>query len=80
MLWRFRRTKLFINSCSTSRVRRSNVSPLFYASPALRFFLKILVFLERFSATQLICEKPAPDLPYDYPNDKNEFQESVKNV
>ena len=33
MLWRFRRTKQFIDSCSTSRVRRSKVSPLFFASP-----------------------------------------------
>ena len=33
MLWRFRRTKQFIVSCSTSRVRRSKVSPLFFASP-----------------------------------------------
>ena len=30
MLWRFRRTKLFIDSYSASRDRRSNASPLFF--------------------------------------------------
>ena len=33
MLCRFRRTKQFIDSCSTSRVRRSKVSPLFLHHP-----------------------------------------------
>ena len=33
MLWRFPRTKPVVDRCSTSRVIRSNVSPLFLGPP-----------------------------------------------
>ena len=35
MFWRFCRTKPFMNSYSTSRVRQSNASPLFFGSPLI---------------------------------------------
>ena len=35
MLWRFHRTNPFIDSYPTSRVRRSNASPLFFGTPLI---------------------------------------------
>ena len=50
MLWRFRRTKQFIDSCSTSRVRRSKVSPLFLHHPIYGFF-----YSENFEILRNLC-------------------------
>ena len=54
MLWRFRRTKQFIDSCSTSRVRRSKVSPLFFASP-LTFVIQVFQVLKE--STRIVDDK-----------------------
>ena len=52
MLWRFLRTKPFIDSYSASRDRWSNASPLFLGPPLSTDYLEISINLENVASQQ----------------------------